>query len=92
LVIKYDYLRGRIMNKIPTPKVSEILKEEFLEPLNVSSRNLASETKIPFERIEGILSDQIKITVDDSIKLGQFFNVSEIYFLNVQKNIDKRSI
>lgn len=80
------------MNKIPTPKVSDILKKEFLEPLNVPSRNLASETKIPSERIEGILSDQVKITVDDSTKLGQFFNVSETYFLNIQKDIDKRSI
>ena len=80
------------MNKIPTPKVSDILKKEFLEPLNVPSRNLASETKIPSERIEGILSDQVKITVDDSTKLGQFFNVSETYFLNVQENIDERSI
>lgn len=80
------------MNKIPTPKVSEVLKKEFLEPLNLSSRNLASETKIPSERIEGILSDQVKITVDDSTKLGHFFNISETYFLNVQKNIDERSI
>ncbi|WP_334352053.1 HigA family addiction module antitoxin [Companilactobacillus sp. HBUAS56257] len=80
------------MNKIPTPKVSEILKKEFLEPLNLPSRNLASETKIPSERIEGILSDQLKITVDDSKKLGQFFNVSKTYFLDIQKDIDKRSI
>jgi plasmid maintenance system antidote protein VapI len=54
------------MNKIPTPKVSEILKKEFLEPLNLPSCNLASETKILSERIEGMLSDQLKITVDDS--------------------------
>ena len=79
------------MNKIPTPKISEILKEEFMIPFNLSAYALAKAIHVPVSRIQDILNDHRKITVDTSIRLTKFFGVSDKYFLNLQNDIDIRN-
>ena len=76
---------------IETPKISEILFEEFMEPMNISAYRLASDIHVPVSRIQDILHDRRKITVDTSIRLGLYFGVSEKYFLNMQNDIDIRN-
>lgn len=78
------------MSKIPTPKISEILLEEFMVPYNVSAYRLAHEINVPISRIQDILHDRRKITLDTSIRLGKFFGVSDTYFFNIQSEIDLR--
>ncbi len=79
------------MNKIETPKMSEILKEEFMLPLGISAYRLANDIDVPVSRIQDILHDRRKITADTSIRLGRYFGVSENYFLNLQSDIDIRN-
>ncbi|MBO6286392.1 MAG: HigA family addiction module antidote protein [Bacilli bacterium] len=79
------------MAKIETPKMSEILKEEFMDPLGVSAYRLANDIGVPVSRIQDILHDRRKITADTSIRLGRYFGVSERYFLNLQSDIDIRN-
>lgn len=79
------------MNKIPTPKISEILKKEFMIPFNLSAYALAKAIHVPVSRIQDILNDRRKITVDTSIRLAKFFGVSDKYFLNLQNDIDIRN-
>ena len=76
---------------IETPKISEILYEEFMKPYNLSAYRLAKEIDVPVSRIQDILHDRRKITVDTSIRLGKYFGVSERYFLNLQNDIDVRN-
>lgn len=79
------------MDTITTPKISEILKEEFMNPLNLSAYALAKNINVPTSRIQDILHDRRQITVDTSIRLGRFFGVSDKYFLNLQNDIDLRN-
>ena len=79
------------MAQIETPKMSEILKEEFMEPLGLSAYRLANDIGVPVSRIQDILHDRRKITADTSIRLGRYFGVSERYFLNLQSDIDIRN-
>ena len=79
------------MDKITTPKISEILKEEFMNPLNLSAYSLAKNINVPTSRIQDILHDRRQITVDTSIRLGRFFGVSDKYFLNLQNDIELRN-
>ena len=76
------------MDQISTPKISEILKEEFMIPFNLSAYALAKAIHVPVSRIQDILNDHRKITVDTSIRLAKFFGVSDKYFLNLQNDID----
>ncbi len=76
---------------IETPKISEILLEEFMQPLGISAYRLAKDINVPTSRIQDILKDKRKITVDTSLRLARYFNVSDKYFLNMQNDIDIRN-
>ena len=78
-------------NYIETPTISEILKEEFMGPMNISAYKLANDIHVSVSRIQDILHDRRKITVDTSIRLGIYFGVSDRYFLNMQNDIDIRN-
>lgn len=81
-----------IMDKIiNTPKISEILYEEFMQPLGISAYRLAHDIDVPVSRIQEILHDKRKITVDTSVRLGIYFGISEKYFLKLQNDIDIRN-
>ena len=75
---------------IQTPKISEILSEEFMKPMNLSAYRLAHDIDVPISRIQYILHDRRKISVDTSIRLGKYFGISERYFINLQIDIDAR--
>ncbi len=75
---------------IRTPKIGEILLKEFMEPMGISAYKLAQEIHVPTSRIQDILHDRRKITVDTSLRLAKFFGVSDTYFLNIQNDIDVR--
>ena len=77
---------------IATTKMSEILIEEFMEPLGLSAYKLAQEIHVPTSRIQDILHDRRKITLDTSLRLAKFFGVSDRYFLDIQNDIDLREL
>jgi len=82
----------QMTNYIQTPKISEILSEEFMQPLGISSYKLAKDIHVPVSRIQEILHDRRKITADTFVRLGKYFGVSPRYFLNLQDDIDIRNI
>ena len=79
------------MIKIPTPTIGEILKEEFMKPLQISAYRLAKLIGVSTSRIQNILHDRVGITVDTSIRLRRVFGVSNKYFLNLQEDIAFRN-
>ena len=80
------------MEYITTPTVSEILREEFMEPLGISAYRLAQAINVPLSRVQDILHDRRKITADTSLRLAKFFGVSDRYFLDIQNDIDIRNL
>ena len=77
---------------IPTPTMGEILREEFMEPMNLSAYRLAQEIYVPVSRIQAILNGGRRVTVDTSLRLAKFFGVSDRYFLDIQNDIDIRNV
>ena len=78
------------MNRIPTPTMGEYLLEEFMIPLHLSAYKLAHAIHVPVSRIQDILHNRRKMTADTSMRLGKYFGVSEILFLNIQNDLDIR--
>ena len=70
----------KIKKFIETPTISEILFEEFMEPNNISAYKLAKEINVPISRIQDIIHNRKKLTVDTSLRLARFFGVSDKYF------------
>ncbi|MGI5100461.1 HigA family addiction module antidote protein [Treponema vincentii] len=76
---------------IETPTMGEILSEEFLIPLGLSAYKLAQAINVPVSRIQDILHNRRKITVDTSLRLAKFFGVTDGYFIALQDDIDIRN-
>ena len=76
---------------IETPTIGEILNEEFLIPLGISAYKLAQEINVPTSRIQDILHNRRKITVDTSLRLAKFFSLLDGYFMSLQDDIDIRN-
>ena len=77
---------------IETPAAGEILREEFMEPLGISSYKLAKDIGVPVSRIQDILHNRRKITAETSLRLARYFGVSDKYFLDIQNDIDIRNL
>ncbi|MCR5203660.1 MAG: HigA family addiction module antidote protein [Lachnospiraceae bacterium] len=77
---------------IKMPEVGEILLEEFMKPLGISSYKLAHSISVPVSRIQDILHNRRKVTADTSLRLSKYFGVSERYFLDLQNDIDLRKL
>ncbi len=77
-------------NRIPTPTAAEILKEEFLEPMQITPYKLSKELHVSTSTILDILHGKRKITVDMSLRLAKFFGMSEKFWINLQTDLDIR--
>lgn len=77
---------------ISAPTISEILREEFMEPMKLSAYQLAKEIHVPVPRIQAILNGSRRITADTSLRLAKFFGVSDRYFLDMQSDLDIRAL
>ncbi len=78
------------MNRIETPTIGKILKEEFIEPHNISLYRLAKDIKVPTSRILEIVHGKRRITVQTGLKLARYFGTSEKFFINLQADVDIR--
>ncbi len=78
--------------RLDTPKMSEILYEEFMKPMGLSAYRLAKDIHIPTSRIQDILHDRRKMTADTSVRLGIYFGISDKFFLDIQNDIDIREV
>ena len=68
----------------------EILKEEFLIPMNLSAYKLAMGIGVQQTRISQIMRGSRSITADTAIRLAKFFGTTEAFWLNLQREYDLR--
>ncbi len=78
------------MDTIKTPTIGKILKEEFIEPHNISPYRLAKDINVPTSRILEIIHGKRRITVQTGLKLARYFGTSDKFFINLQTNVDIR--
>lgn len=76
------------MEKLKNIHPGEILKEEFLEPLEITAYRLSKETFIPQTRISEILKGKRRITADTALRLAKFFGTSAKFWLGLQDDYD----
>lgn len=73
------------MNTAPKDMtIGELLKEEFLKPLELSQYRLAKDTGIPESTLSKIINGRARITTELSIRLGRYFSCAPDYFARLQ--------
>lgn len=62
----------------------EILRHEFLVPMDMSVYRLAKAIRVPAPRVNDIVLKKRGITVDTAVRLAKFFGNSEHFWLALQ--------
>ena len=74
--------------KLPPTTPGEVLREEFLKPLEVSQYQLAKDVGVPPRRINEIVLGKRAVTADTALRLARYFGTSERFWLNIQTRHD----
>ena len=66
----------RIPKNRPATHPGEILLEDFLRPMGLSQKELADAIKVPFQRVNEIVSGKRGLTPSTALRLARYFGNS----------------
>ena len=75
-------------DRLPNIHPGEVLREEFLSPMNVSAYRLAKEIHVPETRISEIIHGKRAVTADTAIRFARFFGTTAEFWLTLQNLYD----
>ena len=70
----------------------EILLEEFMRPMGITGRQMASDIDVSPSRISEIVHGTRPISADTALRLGLFFSMDPRFWINLQSEYDLRMI
>lgn len=80
------------MIRIPTKREpthpGEMLVEEFLNPMQITQRELANAIHVPYQRVNELVNQKRGVTPSTALRLARFFGVSADFWLNLQMRWD----
>ena len=80
------------MVSIPTDRdpthPGEILLMEFLVPLQMTQRELASAILVPYQRVNELVRGRRGVTPSTALRLSRFFGTSPGFWMNLQLRWD----
>lgn len=77
-----------IENKLRPVHPGEILREEYLKPMDLSANALSLALHVPATRIGEILKERRGITPDTALRLAQYFGTDAQSWMNLQADYD----
>lgn len=72
--------------------VGEILLEEFVKPVNLSTETLAREIGFSDEGMASLLRNDHRLSQDEARRLAEYFNVAPDFWVNLQTAPDRWAI
>lgn len=66
----------------------EILREEFMVPLALSARQLASQIGVPANQISELMRERRGLTAVTAIRLGKCFGTDARFWLTMQQGFE----
>ena len=75
-------------NKMRPIHPGEILREEYLAPLDMSANALAMALHVPAPRINDIVRERRAVTPDTALRLARYFGTTAQFWLNLQSSFD----
>ena len=80
------------MVRIPTDRTPThpgmMLREEFLNPLGITQRELADAILVPYQRVNEIINQKRGITPDTALRLAKYFGNTPEFWMNLQLRFD----
>jgi addiction module HigA family antidote len=65
-----------------------MLREEFLDPMDLTQRDLADRIHVPYQRINELTNGKRGITPSTALRLAKFFGTTPDFWMNLQQRWD----
>jgi addiction module HigA family antidote len=69
----------------------EILREEFLLPMNLTVHALAMALRLPAPRINDVVREKQGVSADTALRLARYFGTSAEFWLGLQADFDLKA-
>ncbi|HEY0442455.1 MAG TPA: HigA family addiction module antitoxin [Xanthobacteraceae bacterium] len=79
---------SRRKRDIPPVHPGEILKSDFLEPIELSVNALSQAINVPRTRLNDIVRGRRGITADTALRLARYFGVGAQFWMNLQSHYE----
>ncbi|MCP4314460.1 MAG: HigA family addiction module antidote protein [Hyphomicrobiales bacterium] len=66
------------------PPPGHVLKDEYLEPLNIPQHQLAEKIGVPDAVIRDLINGDIAVNVELSLRLARFFSTAADFWIHLQ--------
>lgn len=80
------------MVRVPTHRrpthPGQMLREEFLEPMGITQRELADAIEVPYQRVNELVNGRRGVTPSTALRLSQFLGTSVDFWMNLQVRCD----
>ena len=80
-----DVASGR---RLPPVHPGEILRDEFLTPMEINVYRLAQAIKVSRPRLNDIVLGRRGITTDTALRLGRYFGMTPEFWIDLQTRYD----
>lgn len=77
-----------LMSRLPNIHPGDVLREEFLVPMGLSSSALAESIGVPAPAMDALCAGQQAMTPDTAARLARFFGTSEKFWLGLQTDFE----
>lgn len=74
--------------QLPPVHPGEILREDLMKPLGLSTNRLARDLRVPVTRISEIVNGRRGITTDTALRLARYFGSTPQFWMNLQAAYD----
>lgn len=74
--------------RLPLVHPGEILRDEFLTPMEFSVYRLAQAIKVSRPRLNDIVLGRRGVTIDTALRLGRYFGTTPEFWINLQTRYD----
>jgi addiction module HigA family antidote len=81
-------MKVTMARKLPSIHPGEILREEFLLPMELTPYAVAQACGVPRTRIERLAREETPITADTALRLGKYFGTTPSFWMNLQARYD----
>ena len=76
------------MGKLDNIHPGEVLREEFMIPLEITAYRLSKDLGIPQTRTSEILKGRRRVSADTALRLSKYFGNSAKFWLGLQDDYD----
>jgi addiction module HigA family antidote len=87
-LVDYHCKEAEMAKRLPPTHPGEVLREEFLLPMQLTAYAVARACGVPRTRIERLAREETPVTADTALRLGRYFGTTPEFWMGLQAQYD----